>query len=450
MEENNSPWIRQLKRTRPIEPLTENIDTDIVVVGGGIAGITTAYFILTNTDKKVVLVEANEIAHGATGHNAGQITSYFEKTFKELVTRYGLARAAAAQKVIEEDARVLLESIYSNAALSTPYSQFMGHDGLTTFEQVITSLEDLRLKAEAGIRFRPLLVAREWDEHRLIPLQYAGLYTIVQKQSIESLLETNNTDYIAALPFLSGCMNSALFTEELAGYLLSVHANRFTLFEHTTVSNISFHGEEVIIAAGLNSITAEQVVLCTNGFESVQFSGEKGKEIDARFHHEVMGLIGYMGAYLEPLKHIPFAGIYSHPTQSEVNDPYYYVTRRPYELEANETHNLICIGGPVRIVPDRADYDQRQLFPQEVVERLETFASVSFRRHPKPFDFYWHGLMGYTKSWVRLIGPEPRNPLLLYNLGCNGVGILTSIYGAAKIARIINKEVLEASIFDPR
>ena len=64
------------------------------------------------------------------------------------------------------------------------------------------------------------------------------------------------------------------------------------------------------------------------------------------------------------------------------------------------------------------------------------------------YVFTWHGLMGCTKNGVRLIGPEPKNPALLYNLGCNGVGILPSLYGGRQIARHLSGEKTEKSIFD--
>jgi glycine/D-amino acid oxidase-like deaminating enzyme len=58
--------------------------------------------------------------------------------------------------------------------------------------------------------------------------------------------------------------------------------------------------------------------------------------------------------------------------------------------------------------------------------------------------------MGYTSNGIRLIGPDPANSSLIYNLGCNGIGILPSIYGGKRIAQYINGEALEPSIFDPR
>ena len=68
----------------------------------------------------------------------------------------------------------------------------------------------------------------------------------------------------------------------------------------------------------------------------------------------------------------------------------------------------------------------------------------------RPYDFQWHGLMGYTDGRVRVIGPHPRHPTLLYNLGCNGVGFLPSICGGERVARILSGEQLPPSIFDPR
>jgi len=67
-----------------------------------------------------------------------------------------------------------------------------------------------------------------------------------------------------------------------------------------------------------------------------------------------------------------------------------------------------------------------------------------------PYDFQWHGLMGYMDGRIRVIGAHPDHPRLLYNLGCNGVGFLPSIAGGERIARLLAGERLAPSIFDPR
>ena len=63
------------------------------VAGAGIAGIATAFFTLKYTDKNVTLLERYKLAHGATGHNAGQVTSYFESGFASMAEEFGLDMA---------------------------------------------------------------------------------------------------------------------------------------------------------------------------------------------------------------------------------------------------------------------------------------------------------------------------------------------------------------------
>ncbi|WP_165943891.1 NAD(P)/FAD-dependent oxidoreductase [Saccharopolyspora karakumensis] len=48
---------------------------DVVVVGGGIVGVTTAYY-LSSKGHDVVLVEQNELAHGASGRNMGFLLTH--------------------------------------------------------------------------------------------------------------------------------------------------------------------------------------------------------------------------------------------------------------------------------------------------------------------------------------------------------------------------------------
>ncbi len=55
--------------------LKENIECDYLIVGGGISGVSLAYFLSTmNKNKKVVLIEKNFIGSGATMHSAGMLT----------------------------------------------------------------------------------------------------------------------------------------------------------------------------------------------------------------------------------------------------------------------------------------------------------------------------------------------------------------------------------------
>jgi glycine/D-amino acid oxidase-like deaminating enzyme len=58
--------------------------------------------------------------------------------------------------------------------------------------------------------------------------------------------------------------------------------------------------------------------------------------------------------------------------------------------------------------------------------------------------------MGYNDSGSRVVGAHPRHQRVLYNLGCNGVGFLPSIYGGHRLSQVLAGEQLPPSIFDPR
>ena len=73
------------------------------------------------------------------------------------------------------------------------------------------------------------------------------------------------------------------------------------------------------------SITADKVVLCTNGFEKFSIINNAGADIDTKFHHMVRGKVGYMAGYLEELKHPPIALAFYDQTADDVasvEDPY--------------------------------------------------------------------------------------------------------------------------------
>lgn len=448
---NNSPWLTQLVRTREVVQHTKEIETDVCIIGGGISGITTAYFLLSQTDKKIVLLEANRVAHGATGHNAGQITSYFEKPLVALVEQYGFEKAIAAQKAIEEDARVLLQKIFIETGIDIPYSEFIGYEGLVNEEQVHNAFDNLYIRARSEVlAVRKVLLEKRFAEKMHIPEIYKDLYTVVENEDIIRVLEVVHTQvpYIGALPFLSGCMNSAVFSEKLASYLLEKYKDHFSLFEETKAEEVLSREVYVHIKTNRGLLHAKEVVLCTNGFEGFHIQADSGVPLEKDFHQNVFGKVGYMGAYVTPMHKQPFASIYN-TEKKEETEPYFYVTRRPYSDAIYSKHNLVCIGGPEYFLPDCADYDNTHGVAMRIRDMLDTFSLQNFKERDS-MDFYWHGLMGYTKSGMRIIGREKSAPRMLYNLGCNGVGILTSIYGAHKIAKILAGEIFPPSVFDPQ
>ncbi len=447
---NNSPWIAQLRFKRPTQQFNGDKQTNALVIGGGIAGITTAYYILQNTSKSVVLLEADKIAHGATGHNAGQVTSYFERHFVELVEDFGLEMAAAGQAAIES-AWLLLDEIFATTKLSVPLYKFTGYAGFSTLEQLLFRLEEEQLREKAGLPTHEFLVSDDPLLILRIPEEFNHLYNVVSKQSVLDLLETGDSSYIAVKCSPYGCLNSALFCEQLVEWMEKYYSHRFTIYEKSPVRRLRLQADQVIAENDHGVLVADEAVLCTNGFENISLINELGVDINGRFHETVAGTIGYMAGYISPENKSPIALSYFEKDHFSRLDPYMYLTRRPSEEKRNPAYNLTCIGGPESELDDKLSYDRHEhMYPQEAQEKISTFLYKNYRleNNNLEYNFLWHGLMGYTKNGVRLIGTEPCNNRLYYNLGCNGIGILPSIYGASRVERLLNGEILSPSMFD--
>jgi glycine/D-amino acid oxidase-like deaminating enzyme len=452
---NFSPWIAQLKRERPELKLEKDEKTDIAIIGGGIAGVSTAYFILKNTDERVALVEAGKVAHGATGHNAGQLVAAFERPFTELVQEFGLDLAAKGLNAIISSWD-LLEEIYRDARLTTPLHQFTGYGGWSTLDQVNRLLEDMYWEQQAGIHYERLYLKQGWKDIRRIDSKFHHLYSLLPHQEILDLLETRDTQYMALLAGRRGTMNSALFTEELTGFLLKKYADRFAVYEHSPVKEVELEQKTAILKTNGHRIHCGRVVLCTNGFENIHIHGHEVVNIEKKFHQMVTGFVGYMAGYYEEEQKKPGAFYYissSYKDGKALGDAYFYLTRRPYEGDGRNPLNLVCIGGPEKELPETRAYSKQEVYPESAQREIDTFIHSHVLRDARKkmsYAFTWHGLMGYTPNGVRCVGEEPCNRTLLYNLGCNGIGILPSIYGGKRISDILAHKKMDLSIFDPR
>jgi len=445
-----SPWIEQLERNPVPQPLNADRATDVVVIGAGIAGVATAFFTLRDTDLDVVLVERQRAGHGATGHNAGQLTTYFERPLHELADTYGFERALAGQRAID-DAWDLLDLMVAESDATLPIERFVGHMGMFTLDHLRVHLRSSLLRRQAGLATPWCVVADSAPFIDQIPDEFDGLYRVVTMDDVHALLGTDDDRYCAVLSDRKGCANSALLVEQVLAHLRAVFADRFTFADHTAVQHVILEsGVATVIAAG-HTLTAAHVVMCTNGFIDHIVENRVREDISPEMHHRVAGDVGYMVGFVEDGVREPAAFSYIRNEVIGGPTPYVYVTARPHE-GADRRGTLVCIGGPEQELDDTTVYGPSWEFPRRVIDEVDSeILPIVHPSRPSglEYDYAWHGLMAYTDSRVRLIGHEPKNPVLLYNLGCNGVGFLPSIHGGFRIARLLRGEDLEPSIFDP-
>lgn len=83
---NKSIWINNVKNSR-LDKLDKDISCDVLIIGGGMAGLSTAYYLM-NSDKRVVLIEKGKCGMGATSKNTGKLTWMQDLIYSRLMNNY--------------------------------------------------------------------------------------------------------------------------------------------------------------------------------------------------------------------------------------------------------------------------------------------------------------------------------------------------------------------------
>jgi len=447
---NESPWIAQLADDPPPQPLERDASSDVVVVGAGIAGVATAFFVLRETDNSVLLVERDRVARGATGRNAGSLSAYFERPLCDIAAEFGLEAAGAAQRLLE-DGHFLIDLIVDETGSDVRVERVSGHMGMFNLNHLDVHLRCLRVREQTGLPPLSCVVSEDAEFLADIPVELTDLYSVVPQKTIRELLEVNDDQYRAVLSAPEGSANSAVLCQQILGHLERTHSDRFVYADCTNVDRIVVDDGQAVAFAGSHRIVARSAVLCTNGFVDHVVEDRAGAPIRLAPDQQIVGRAGYLTAIFEDAPRPPAAISYIRNTVIGGDTPYAYVTRRTYD-RAGGTVTLTCMGGPEYHFDDSV-YDPDAPFPgpllQVVDDEVRPYAHTT-RPPGRPYEFHWHGLMGYNESKLRVVGPHPRHERLLYNLGCNGVGFLPSIAGGRRVAQLLAGRSLGASVFDPR
>lgn len=121
----------------------EEKEYDIVIIGGGISGLSTAYW-LQDSGMKIAILEKNEIGSGATGRNAGFITCGSIEHFNKMVSKHGIEESLEIWKFSETNLKLLKEHIIKDNEDKIGFE----HSGSFSLASEESEFEHLKKSAE--------------------------------------------------------------------------------------------------------------------------------------------------------------------------------------------------------------------------------------------------------------------------------------------------------------
>jgi len=108
-------WYAATKVSAPARPpLHTDLDVDVCVIGGGLAGLTTAREVV-RAGWSVALLEAGRIAGRASGRNAGFVLPGFAASAESLVKRVGFPQAAGLWALSQSGVDYVRDTIRDDA-----------------------------------------------------------------------------------------------------------------------------------------------------------------------------------------------------------------------------------------------------------------------------------------------------------------------------------------------
>lgn len=149
--DSKSYWLKTGHRAA-YPKLQDDIETEIAVIGAGIAGILTAYQLIKE-GKKVAVFERFRILNGTTGHTTAKLSAQHGLIYADLIERYGEERAKLYYEAnmggIEELKRICKElNLGELVGDETTYLYTNDSDKTNSFKKEKEAYNKLGIKGE--------------------------------------------------------------------------------------------------------------------------------------------------------------------------------------------------------------------------------------------------------------------------------------------------------------
>ncbi len=148
---NFSYWVESTKQTN-FPSLAKDISTDVLIIGGGITGILTAYM-LSNSNLNITIVEADKMAMGVTANTTAKITSQHGLLYDYLLNSFDFETAKGYLDSNEEAIKLVSqivekEKIDCDFSYQDSYVYTCQKSNVQKIVDEVSAITSLGLKAE--------------------------------------------------------------------------------------------------------------------------------------------------------------------------------------------------------------------------------------------------------------------------------------------------------------
>jgi glycine/D-amino acid oxidase-like deaminating enzyme/nitrite reductase/ring-hydroxylating ferredoxin subunit len=404
-------WYANIEQPIKFDKLTYNISStspeeviDVVVVGGGIAGMTTAY-LLSKSGKKVVVIEDGYMGSGETGRTTAHVTHALDDRYYDLEQIHGIQGASIAAES-HTAAINLIESVVNEEKIDCDFARLDGFLFLDRSDKKESLDRELQATHRVGIRETEIVEQAPLDSFNTGPC-----------------LRFPNQAQFHPLKYLRGLCHATI-------------KNGGRIFTQTHAQEIKPHS---IKTSDGYIVEARNIVIATNA----PIIDETSKIYDKQDAYRTY----VIGAKIKK-NAVPKALYWDTGDHNSENivAPYHYV--RIQRMDNDETYDLLIVGGE--------DHQTGSMSSDEDIEkrysRLESWTKERFPIEEGGIEYRWSGQVMEPQDSIAFIGHNPgdENNNIYIATGDSGNGITHgTVAGILLTDLIMGKSNPWSSLYDP-
>ncbi|PYI09232.1 FAD dependent oxidoreductase superfamily [Aspergillus sclerotiicarbonarius CBS 121057] len=376
---------------------------DIAIIGTGLAGVATAYHILSASHVEkpsVVLLEARQVCSGATGRNGGH-TKLAITIAKQLCDTYG--DAAAAQVMAHQlDQLSALKRVVDKESIDCDLKVTRSFDVFFDEDHAKDMRDFLHAKRSEGVSWAQEV---EW----------------IEESDVQKVTGVMNGKGAASVPAVS------LWPYNLVTSLISrVLELGGQLYTGTRVTSVEGSSQTTLITSR-GTLTAEKTIFATNAYTGALLPEYEG----------VITPIKGQNSHLAPMPSfkppIPLENTYNLRFTRYAD----YLVPRP--------DGTIILGGAKWTYDNDRDcwwntVDDRTVIGDAATAHFDSVMARNFHGWGDAnahHDMVWSGIMGHTPDTLPHVGRVPGSQSQWILAGFNGAGMLMIFTMTQAIARMV-------------